>query len=268
MKRTILACLAAALVAGVSLPVQAAEMEKTEISFKEARHCGFYEESVQPSAAPWIRVEDRRWGIRADGRILYWGSYPELHADTQDHPAVERVLQQWNNAQREKYDVSAAYLGQKDDEEMRKYGPFYEYETVARWGRVDDHIVSFALYYGFRDSFENPQFSQKRTMNINVVTGKQIAIDEIVTGRDELFAALASIFRAAYPAREESLYEMDVDKTLASRYSDADWKGSLHWMLNADNDLVVLFNPYDLIPAAAGALELTVRRSEYPAVFR
>ena len=49
---------------------------------------------------------------------------------------------------------------------------------------------------------------------------------------------------------------------------EANWQNGLQWMLNTDNDLVVYYNPGDLLPAAAAQFELIVQRNKYPAVFR
>ena len=67
---------------------------------------------------------------------------------------------------------------------------------------------------------------------------------------------------------ENGLFEQNADKALAEHHKEANWKNGLQWMLNADNDLVVYYNPGDLLPAAAAQFELIVRRNKYPTVFR
>ena len=39
-------------------------------------------------------------------------------------------------------------------------------------------------------------------------------------------------------------------------------------MLDANNDLVVFYNPYEIGPYSSGSFILTVRRDEFPEVFR
>lgn len=105
------------------------------------------------------------------------------------------------------------------------------------------------------------------TENIDVETGEQVSIDEIVTGRDILMLALADAFRTQYPQREEDLFSHDIDKTLEDYHDGSDWQEHIIWMLDANHDLHVFYNPYDIASYAEGSFEVIVRRDVYPEVF-
>lgn len=158
-------------------------------------------------------------------------------------------------------------MGQ-DTDALHKFGPFYEYAFVERWGRVDDRIVSFALRHGSLCSGEQMQYSPIMTENILVRTGEPVSIDAVVVGRSTLLATLAAVFRADYPEEEPYLRTQDIERSLAAYHTEADWQTTFCWMLDENNDLVVFYNPYDLVPAAAAAFVLTVRRDAFPEVFR
>lgn len=258
----------AALVLGGAPAVQAAAMERGEISAEELRKMdSFYAESVQAPHLPWLKAEDCRWAVREDDRLIGWGSYPEIRAEGSAHADVQRALSRRNRAQKERHDAYAAEMERMDDEQ-KIFGACWEYTVVDRWGRVDDKIISFALRYGYYRNGEHLMYSPVTTENITVEKGEPVAIDAVVTGRDRLLHALAAVFRAKYPQQEEFLFAEDADKALAKYHPRDAWQKTLHWMLNADNDLVVFYNPGDLLPYAAASFELTIRRSEFPEVFR
>lgn len=269
MKRKMLAGLmAAAFIFAAAPDLQAAAAGNTEISAAEIRAMdGFYKESAQAKRFPWLTVEDHRWGVRRDGRLICWGSYPEIRVEGDARPDLQRVFLHWSLAQKQQHDAYAAKMGRYDDAHM-KYGCRYEYTVVERWGRVDDKIASFSLRRGYFHDGEHLQYSPIVAENIHAATGEQVSIDEVVAGRDSLLSALASAFRAQYPDQEQYLPAKDIDKALAELHVRDDWQKSFTWMLDEDNDLVVFYNPGTLAPYAAAMFKLTLQRAEFPAVFR
>ena len=266
MQQKILAALLAVLLLGGVPALQAAAIEKTELSLDELqKKSGFYSESAHPPV-PWLTTEDCRWGVRMDGRLIYWGSYPVIRAES-SRPALQRTLERRNQTQKEQHDAYAAEMG-RQNEELTEHYTSYEFSVVDHWGRTDDSVVSFALRSGYYRNGEHLMHAPITTENINVQTGEALSLDEIITGREQLLPALAAAFRARYPYMESGLFEQNADKALAEHHKEANWQNGLQWMLNADNDLVVYYNPGDLLPAAAAQFELIVRRNKYPAVFR
>ena len=265
MQQKILAALLAVLLLGGVPALQAAAIEKTELSLDELqKKSGFYSESAHPPV-PWLTTEDCRWGVRMDGRLIYWGSYPVIRAES-SRPALQRTLERRNQTQKEQHDAYAAEMG-RQNEELTEHYTSYEFSVVDHWGRTDDSVVSFALRNVNDSGGAHPQHWIV-TKNLNVQTGEDISIDEIVNGREILLNALADAFRKQYPNRENDLFEQDVDKALDDYHIDANWQEYINWMLDARGDLVVFYNPYELGSYAAGTFELKVPRDMYPEVFR
>jgi len=269
VKRKLIAGLMAVLVLG-GIPAVYAAKEHAEASAAEMQVLSEnYTESAQPRLFPWVeldlRTEDHRRVLRVDGRILAWGSYPEITVEGGDYPALKRALRNWNMEQKQAWENSAESM-EETARELRPSSAYYDYTVVDRWGRVDDAVVSFALRHEDYAGGAHPLHGMIAE-NINAETGEKISIDEVVNGRELLLTALAEAFRTQYPGREKELFAQDIDEALDQVHIDEDWQESVNWMLDANNDLVVFYNPYELGPYAAGSFELTVHRDEFPEVF-
>lgn len=265
MKRKILAGLLAALVVGGAAAGQASAGD--EITAAEARAMAEdYEESAAPRLFPWLTVVDHRRVLRAGSRVLSWGSYPEIAVQGDDYPVLKRALVRWSRAQKEEWEDHAEEIAALT-RELEPASPYYSYMVVDRWGRIDDAIVSFALRTEDYSGGAHPQYGVS-TENFDPETGERVPIDAVVTGRDILLLALADAFRRRYPGREDDLFEQDIDKALDIIHGDPDWQEYITWMLDANNDLVVFYNPYEIGPYSSGSFILTVRRDEFPEVFR
>ena len=266
MKQYLCTALAAALlIAGVPT-AQAAEIED-EITAAEANAMDEgYVESAAPHLFPWLKVEDHRRAMREGKRVLAWGTCPEISVEGDDYPVLKRALRLWSLEQQRSLEQSVDQMG-TFARDFKPAAAYYDYTVVERWGRIDDRIVSFALRNVNYSGGAHPQHWIV-TKNLNVQTGEEISIDEIVNGREILLNALADAFRKQYPNRENDLFEQDVDKALDDYHIDANWQEYINWMLDARGDLVVFYNPYELGSYAAGTFELKVPRDVYPEVFR
>ena len=105
MKRKLVAGLMAVLVLG-GIPAVYAAKEHAEASAAEMQVLSEnYTESAQPRLFPWVeldlRTQDHRRVLRVDGRILAWGSYPEITVEGGDYPALKRALRNWNMEQKQ-----------------------------------------------------------------------------------------------------------------------------------------------------------------------
>ena len=145
--------------------------------------------------------------------------------------------------------------------------PYYDSVVVDRWGRVDEQVVSFALSSGSYDGGAHPQHGITG-VTLSTETGEPVSIDAVITSRDVLLLALADAFRKQYPGREQDLFSHDIDETLNDYHDGGDWQKYIDWMLDANNDLHVFYNPYDIAPYSAGGFELTLRHDVYPEVYR
>ncbi len=277
MSRMMMVGLAAAAMLCAALPqgqaANGAELTTAEVqalaqSYRDSAQPPAEEEldRIEPHLFPLLTVTDHPRALRADGRVIAWGSYPEITVQGDDYPVLARTLRNWSMEQKQKWESAEESMG----ESARKWmppSPYYEYTVVDRWGRMDDQIVSFALRYEDYGGGAHPQHGIV-TENIHVETGAPVAIDEIVTGRDVLLLALAQAYRTQYPGQEWKLFTQDIDTALEDYHDGGAWQETFCWMLDANNDLVVFYNPYEIGPYAAGSFELTVRRDVYPEVFR
>ena len=262
VKRKVLAGLMALLTLGGLSSAQAAATYEEEPAAEVQDNA----KSAEPKLFPWLKVEDQRRVLYADGHMVAWVSFPEITVVGDDYPVLQRTLRNWSMEQRRHSDDAEEDLERAASELMPSI-PYYEYSVVDRWGRIDDEVVSFALQSASYSGGAHPLHGIV-TVNLHAETGEPISIDEIVAGRDILLLALADAFRKQYPGREKDLFTHDIDEALAEYHDGGEWQEYLIWMLDANNDLHVFYNPYDIASYAAGSFELTLRRDVYPEVFK
>ena len=264
MKRKILAGLMALLALGGLSSAQAAAAYEEEPA--AAVQVQGEVRSAEPKLFPWLKVEDQRRVLHADGRVVAWVSFPEITVVGDDYPVLARTLRNWSMEQRRHSDDAEEDL-EAAAHALMSSSPYYAYSVVDRWGRIDDEIVSFALQSVSYSGGAHPLHGIV-TVNLHAETGEPISIDEIVAGRDVLLLALADAFRKQYPGREKDLFAHDIDEALADYHDGGEWQEYIIWMLDANNDLHVFYNPYEIASYADGSFELTLRRDVYPEVFK
>ena len=156
-------------------------------------------------------------------------------------------------------------------EEARRDGhelPFYysDITPISRWGRVDEQLISFFMegssYAGGAHSIPHVNaytFDRK--------TGRQIALDEIVTNRTLLIAALEAAFQTQYPAAVERDFPHGVMEVLLMQHPAEKGLSSFCWYMAADGSLVIHYPAAVLASYAAGAFTLTIARQDAPRLF-
>lgn len=265
MKKQMAAALTAVLMLGGVSAVQAADMETmTEAELQDIAKADM--ESAEPKLFPWLHVEDHRRALRTNGRVIAWTSCPEIKVIGDDYPVLKHALRDWSNEQKRRSEDAAENM----EEAARMFvssAPYYDSVVVDRWGRVDEQVVSFALSSGSYDGGAHPQHGITG-VTLSTETGEPVSIDAVITSRDVLLLALADAFRKQYPGREQDLFSHDIDETLNDYHDGGDWQKYIDWMLDANNDLHVFYNPYDIAPYSAGGFELTLRHDVYPDVYR
>ena len=265
MKKQMAAVLTAVLMLSGVSAVQAADMETmTEAELQDIAKADM--ESAEPKLFPWLHVEDHRRALRTNGRVIAWTSCPEIKVIGDDYPVLKHALRDWSNEQKRRSEDAAENM----EEAARMFvlsAPYYDSVVVDRWGRVDEQVVSFALSSGSYDGGAHPQHGITG-VTLSTETGEPVSIDAVLTSRDVLLLALADAFRKQYPGREQDLFSHDIDETLNDYHDGGDWQKYIDWMLDANNDLHVFYNPYDIAPYSAGGFELTLPRDVYPEVYR
>ena len=227
-----------------------------------------WERSVE-SPVPWLTVMDHILTVYDTNEVkAYHAVYPELQlANDNTSPlakafsewSVERSMDAWHSPIR-------TY-----SEEARRDGyerPFYysDITPISRWGRVDEQLISFFMegssYAGGAHSIPHVDaytFDRK--------TGQQIALDEIVTNRTLLIAALEAAFQTQYPAAVERDFPHGVMEVLLMQHPAEKGLSSFCWYMAADGSLVIYYPDSVLASYAAGSFTLTITRQDAPRLF-
>ena len=218
---------------------------------------------------PTLIVEDQCTEVYDEsGRKVFYSSYPMLHFEGDTQTPLAQALAAWSAEMAEGFAKSPV---RRESELVRRKGHdlFLCYSDIARiaqWGRVDDQMLSFFLQGSVYRGGPHP-IPLAGAVNLDAVTGQEIALDEIVTSREDLLAALAVAFREQYPGREDETFAHDIEEQLAQIHTPDKGLNGFCWYMDADGSLVVHYNNYALAPYASGSFTLTVTREAAPELF-
>lgn len=232
---------------------------------REARD---WERSVE-SPVPWLTVMDHVLTVYDTNEIkAYHAVYPELQLANDDTSPLAKALSEWSVER----SMDAWHSPIRTySEEARRDGhelPFYysDITPISRWGRVDEQLISFFMegssYAGGAHSIPHVNaytFDRK--------TGRQIALDEIVTNRTLLIAAIEAAFQTQYPAAVERDFPHGVMEALLMQHPSEKGLTSFCWYMAADGSLVIYYPDSVLASYAAGAFTLTIARQDAPRLF-
>ena len=232
---------------------------------REARD---WERSVE-SPVPWLTVMDHILTVYDTNEVkAYHAVYPELQLANDDTSPLAKALSEWSVER----SMDAWHSPIRTySEEARRDGyelPFYysDITPISRWGRVDEQLISFFMegssYAGGAHSIPHVNaytFDRK--------TGRQIALDEIVTNRTLLIAALEAAFQTQYPAAVERDFPHGVMEVLLMQHPSEKGLTSFCWYMAADGSLVIYYPDSVLASYAAGAFTLTIARQDAPRLF-
>ena len=232
---------------------------------REARD---WERSVE-SPVPWLTVMDHILTVYDTNEVkAYHAVYPELQLANDDTSPLAKAFSEWSVER----SMDAWHSPIRTySEEARRDGyelPFYysDITPISRWGRVDEQLISFFMegssYAGGAHSIPHVNaytFDRK--------TGRQIALDEIVTNRTLLIAALEAAFQTQYPAAVERDFPHGVMEALLMQHPSEKGLTSFCWYMAADGSLVIYYPDSVLASYAAGAFTLTIARQDAPRLF-
>lgn len=156
-------------------------------------------------------------------------------------------------------------------EEARRDGyelPFYysDITPISRWGRVDEQLISFFMEGSSYAGGAHP-IPHIDAYTFDRKTGRQIALDEIVTNRTLLIAAIEAAFQTQYPAAVERDFPHGVMEALLMQHPAEKGLASFCWYMAADGSLVIYYPDSVLTSYAAGAFTLTITRQDAPRLF-
>ena len=232
---------------------------------REARD---WERSVE-SPVPWLTVMDHILTIYDTNEVkAYHAVYPELQLANDDTSPLAKALSEWSVER----SMDAWHSPIRTySEEARRDGyelPFYysDITPISRWGRVDDQMISFFMEGSSYAGGAHP-IAHVDAYTFDRKTGRQIALDEIVTNRTLLIAALEAAFQTQYPAAVERDFPHGVMEVLLMQHPAEKGLSSFCWYMAADGSLVIHYPAAVLASYAAGAFTLTIARQDAPRLF-
>ena len=232
---------------------------------REARD---WERSVE-SPVPWLTVMDHILTVYDTNEVkAYHAVYPELQLANDDTSPLAKALSEWSVER----SMDAWHSPIRTySEEARRDGyelPFYysDITPISRWGRVDEQLISFFMEGSSYAGGAHP-IPHVDAYTFDRKTGRQIALDEIVTNRTLLIAALEAAFQTQYPAAVERDFPHGVMEVLLMQHPAEKGLSSFCWYMAADGSLVIHYPAAVLASYAAGAFTLTIARQDAPRLF-
>ena len=219
---------------------------------------------------PWLTVEDHVLTVYDEsGRNVFYGVYPSLQLADDSTSPLAKALIEWNAEQSMNIWHSPV---RRFNEEDRGNGEvivthYSDVVPITRWGRVDDRVVSFFMKGSSYTGGLHP-FPHVDAYTFDRCTGRQIALDEIVTNRTLLIAAIEAAFRTQYPgAAVGGDSPRGVMETLLAQHPAEKGLTSFCWYIGADGNLVIYYPVSTLTSYAAGDFSLTITRADAPSLF-
>ena len=138
---------------------------------------------------------------------------------------------------------------------------YYTISRDARILRADSRIFSFLdieeTYTGGAHGS-----SYQKGVNMDAATGRQLTLQDVTSDYDQVYSAVME--RLNQISEDGMLFEEYPD-TVSKMFYDGDT--SLEWTMDREG-VIFYFNPYEIAPYAAGCIEVPLRFSEYPDLFR
>lgn len=230
-----------------------------------------YNDRSVEAPVSWLIVEDHRLeACNAAGKCVTYSSHPILRINGEGRTALAHSLDTWSKqeAQDAKKGFDFTYECKKGDLKrgFLKETAYFDYSVIAKWGRVDEHMISFCLFGISYAGGAHPMHG-KGGMTFDAKTGKEVGLAAIVSNRETLLQALAAAFRTQYPNREEELFAYDIDKQLERIHPAGKGLDTFSWYMGTRGELVFLYSPYALAPYASGDFTLTIKREDAPELF-
>ena len=224
--------------------------------------------SVEPPVS-WLTVEDHVLTVydKNDSKA-YRAVYPEIALVDDDTSPLAKAFREWSAEQ----SMGAWHSSIRSaSEEARRDGyelPFYysDITPISRWGRVDEQLISFFMEGSSYAGGAHP-IPHVDAYTFDRKTGRQIALDEIVTNRTLLIAAIEAAFQTEYPAAVEQDFPRGVMEALLIQHPSEKGLTSFCWYMAADGSLVIYYPDSVLASYAAGDFTLTIARQDAPRLF-
>ena len=221
------------------------------------------------SPVPWLTVQDHVLTVYDEsGSKAFCGVYPSLELTDDSTSPLAKALIAWNA----EIGTSAWHSPVRRESEAARAErgtlPFAysDITPITAWGRVDERVISFFMEGSSYAGGAHP-IAHVDAYTFDRKTGRQIALDEIVTNRTLLIAAIEAAFQTQYPAAVERDFPHGVMEALLMQHPAEKGLSSFCWYMAADGSLVIYYPDSVLASYAAGAFTLTIARQDAPRLF-
>lgn len=226
------------------------------------------EHSVAPPVA-WITLVDHVLTFYDENKKeVYRALYPTLSLTDDSTSPLARAFIAWNaeigtgawhneirslsaEARAEGYNIPLAYT---------------DITPITAWGRVDEQMVSFFMKGSSYAGGAHP-FPHTWAYTFDRESGRQIALEEIVTGREQLLAAIAAAFEMQYPDAIAHDFPFGIMEVLQEQHPPQSELNGFCWYIAANGSLCIYYPSAVLASYAAGDFTLTITRADAPELF-
>ena len=202
------------------------------------------------------------------GSKVFCGVYPSLELTDDSASPLAKALDDWSVEQ--SMAIWHSHVRTCSEEDRRIDGRLVTYYTdtvpISQWGRVDDRVISFFMEGSAYTGGLHP-FPRIEAYTFDRVSGRQIALDEIVTDRTLLIEAIASAFRTQYSDILHDDFPRGIIEALLIQHPAERGLTSFCWYMASDGSLTIYYPASVLTSYAAGDFALTITRDDAPGLF-
>lgn len=224
--------------------------------------------SVEPPVS-WLTVEDHVLTVYdTNDSKAYRAVYPEIALVDDDSSPLAKAFSEWNAeiGTGAWHSPIRTYSAEARAEGGRLAFYYSDITPISQWGRVDDQMISFFMegssYAG--GPHPNPHVD---AYTFDRKTGRQVALDEIVTDRELLIEAIAAAFRTQHPEVLQKDFPRGIMEPLLIEHPADQGLTSFCWYMAADGSLIIYYPSSVLTSYAAGDFSLSITREDAPNLF-
>ena len=130
----------------------------------------------------------------------------------------------------------------------------YSYYTLDTVTRLDAAVFSMTTYYSSYTGGAHPNNTQA-AFNFNVEDGTRLSLGEILLPEGQLVLKSMILGRLQTKANDFGLFD-EYESIVEERFQPSALATQVDYWYFSDTGLVIFFNPYDILPYAAGVVKI------------
>lgn len=199
--------------------------------------------------------------------LLMNGHYDTLYLKTEGYPALSEAVASYNRSRSVDFQKYFDVLKESAMEIYKEYGADsfigpYVAESQMHVRRGDMQVLSLVeTCYSYEGGAHGNSFYT--SLNLDVQTGREIALEETVSDKTLLPGILAAELLEKYP--DTTFWTEDLEELLKEYVepSEEEYAPSFTWTLDYEG-ITFYFSDYELSSYADGCQEITLTYTEYP----